>query len=117
MNYGRSFFPNLPKYVDLVAYFEAMKENRPIPSITTSTALSGAVTAAEAIFILLHKRKPVCFPFVRRFDLHEASIRIEDSRKKAPGPIKKLALKLLFNIKKPANIPKELLEQLLWALI
>lgn len=113
INYGRSFFPKFPKYIDIVAYFEAMKENRPIPSITTSCALSGAVTAAEAIFILLHKRDPVCFPYVRRFDLHEASIHIEDSRKKNPGPIKKLALKLLFHIKKPANISGELLDQLL----
>jgi molybdopterin/thiamine biosynthesis adenylyltransferase len=113
INYGRSFFPKLPKYIDIGAYFEAMKENRPIPSITTSTALSGAVTAAEAIFILLHKRNPVCFPLVRHFDLYEASIHIEDSRKKTPGLLKKLALKLLFNIKKPKNISGELLEQLL----
>jgi molybdopterin/thiamine biosynthesis adenylyltransferase len=113
INYGRSFFPKLPKYIDMVAYFEAMKENRPIPSIATSTALSGAVTAAEAIFILLHKRSPACFPLVRRFDLFEASIHIEDSRRRAPGPFKKLALKLLFNIKKPAKIPEELIEQLL----
>ena len=78
-----------------------------------SCALSGAVTAAEAIFILLHKGNPVYFPFVKHFDLHEASIHIEDSRKKAPGPFKKLALKLLFAVKKPENISQELLEQLL----
>lgn len=84
INYGRSFFPKFPRYIDIVAYFEAMKENRPIPSFATSCALSGAVTASEAIFILLHKRDPVCFPFVRRFDLHEASTHIEDSRKKTP---------------------------------
>jgi molybdopterin/thiamine biosynthesis adenylyltransferase len=113
INYGRSFFPKFPKYIDIVAYFEAMKENRPIPSITTSCALSGAVTAAEAIFILLQKRDPVYFPFVRRFDLHEASIHIEDSRKKNPGPFKKLALKLLFSIKKPKNVPGEILNQLI----
>ncbi len=95
VNYGRSFFPKFPRYIDIAAYFEAMKENRPIPSFTTSCALSGAITAAEAIFILLHKRDPVCFPFVRRFDLHEASAYIEDSRKKNPGPFKKLALKII----------------------
>jgi molybdopterin/thiamine biosynthesis adenylyltransferase len=113
INYGRSFSPKFPKYIDIVAYFESMKENRPIPSITTSCALSGAVTAAEAIFILLHKRDPVYFPFVKRFDLHEATIHIEDSRKKNPGLFKKLALKLLFTIKKPENISHEILNQLL----
>jgi molybdopterin/thiamine biosynthesis adenylyltransferase len=113
INYGRSFFPKFPRYIDIAAYFEAMKENRPIPSFTTSCALSGAVTAAESIFILLHKRDPVCFPFVRRFDLHEAGMYIEDSRKKNPGPLKKLALKMLFKIKKPGNISGELLDQLL----
>jgi hypothetical protein len=90
-----------------------MKENRPIPSFTTSCALSGAVTASEAIFILLHKRDPVCFPFIRRFDLHEASTYVEDSRKKSPGPFKKLMLKVLFKIKKPPNIPGEILDQLI----
>jgi hypothetical protein len=113
INYGRSFFPKFPRYIDIAAYFEAMKENRPIPSFTTSCALSGAVTAAESIFILLHKRDPVCFPFVRRFDLHEAGMYIEDSRTKNPGPLKKLALKMLFKIKKPGNISGELLDQLL----
>ena len=113
INYGRSFFPKFPRYIDIAAYFEAMKENRPIPSFTTSCALSGAVTAAESIFILLHKRDPVCFPFVRRFDLHEAGMYIEDSRKKNPGPLKKLALKMLYKIKKPGNISGELLDQLL----
>jgi molybdopterin/thiamine biosynthesis adenylyltransferase len=113
INYGRSFFPKFPGYIDIVSYFEAMKENRPIPSFSTSCALSGALTAAEAIFILLHKRDPICFPFVRRLDLHEASISIEDSRKKSPGPFKKLALKALFKIKKPGNISGEVLNQLL----
>jgi len=113
VNYGRSFFPKFPRYIDIAAYFEAMKENRPIPSFTTSCALSGAVTAAEAIFILLHKRDPVCFPFVRRFDLHEASAHIEDSRKKSPGSLTKLVLKVLFKIKKPRNISGEILEQLI----
>ncbi len=112
INYGRSFFPKFPRYIDIVAYFEAMKENRPIPSFTTSCALSGAVTAAEAVFILLHKRDPVCFPFVRRFDLHEARINIEDSRKKSLGRFKKLALKVLLKIKKPGNISGEILDQL-----
>ena len=113
INYGRSFFPRFPKYIDIGAYFESMKENSPIPSFAASCALSGAVTATEAIFILLRKRNPVCFPLVRRFDLHTASIKIEDSRKKSPGPFMKFALKMLLKIKKPPNIPRELLEQFL----
>jgi molybdopterin/thiamine biosynthesis adenylyltransferase len=113
VNYGRQFFPKFPKYIDISAYFEAMKENCPIPSFSTSCTLSGAVTASEAIFILLHKRDPVCFPYVRRFDLHEARTYIQDSRKKSPGPFKKLVLRVLLKIKKPQNISGEILEQLI----
>jgi molybdopterin/thiamine biosynthesis adenylyltransferase len=112
-NFGRSFFPTFPRYINLAAYFEAMKENRPIPSFTTSCALSGAVTAAETLFILLGKRDPICFPYVRRFDLHEARIYVDDSRKRNPGPLKKLVLKVLFSIKKPKNISKEIFDLLL----
>jgi molybdopterin/thiamine biosynthesis adenylyltransferase len=113
VNYGRSFFPKFPRYIDITAYFEALKENRPIPSFTTSCALSGAVTASEAIFILLHKRDPVCFPFVTRFDLHEASTQIVDGRKKYPSFFKKLTLKIMLKFKKPRNISGEILEQLI----
>ena len=113
INFGRSFFPKFPRYIDIAAYIEAMKENRPIPSFTTSCALSGAVTASEAIFILLHKRDPVCFPLVRRFDLHEASIHIEDSRKKNPALFKKLVLKIMLKFRKPRNISGEIIEQLI----
>jgi molybdopterin/thiamine biosynthesis adenylyltransferase len=82
LNFGSSFFPNFPKYINMEPYLQAMKQNQPIPSFATSCALSGAVAAAEIVFILLNKRKPTCFPYVKHFDLFDASISIEDSRKK-----------------------------------
>ena len=91
VNFGQTFFPTFPPYIDMEAYLAAMKGNRPIPSFTTSCALSGAVTAAETVFILLGKRDPVCFPHVRRYDLHDARIYIEDSRKKDPSQLENIS--------------------------
>ena len=82
VNFGSSFFPTFPRYINMEAYIDAMRGSRPIPSFATSCALSGAVTAAETLFILLGRRDPVCFPHVRRFDLHDARIYVEDSREK-----------------------------------
>ena len=113
VNFGRSFFPSFPRYVNMEAYFAAVRGNRPIPSFTTSCALSGAVTAAEAVFILLRKRDPVCFPHVRRYDLYDARIYIEDSRKKSLSLFKKFLLRTLYTIKKPKHISKEILDELL----
>ena len=113
VNFGRSFFPTFPRYINMEAYFAAVRGNRPIPSFTTSCALSGAVTAAESVFILLGKRDPVCFPHVRRYDLHDARIFVEDSRKKNLGLLKKYFLKTLYFIKKPKKISKEILDELL----
>lgn len=113
INYGRSFFPKFPRYIDLGAYLESMKEDRPIPSFTTSCAISGALTAAETLFILLNKREPVCFPYLRCLDLFDASVRIEDSRKKNLGILKKTVLKILFSFKKPKNMSPEIINQLL----
>lgn len=83
LNFGTSFFPEFPKYINMEAYMQAMKQNQPIPSFATSCSLSGAVTAAEILFIVLGKREPVCFPYVKHFDLFDATIVIEDSRKKS----------------------------------
>lgn len=85
LNFGTCFFPKLPKYINMKAYMQAMKQNQPIPSFTTSCSLSGAVTAAEILFILLEKREPVCFPYVKHFDLFDATIMIEDTREKEGG--------------------------------
>jgi len=80
-NFGCTFFPKFPKYINIQAYIEAMNKGRPIPSFATSCALSGSVTAAEAVFILLNKRKITCAPLVRHYDLFDAQIKVLDGRK------------------------------------
>ena len=112
VNFGRSYFPKLPKYIDLAAYFEAMKKNKPIPSFATSCALSGTVTAAEAIFILLNKRKPVCVPYVRQYDLFEGKITVRDGRKKKLSWIRKSILKMVLKRRKKWDAYKDLLDSL-----
>jgi molybdopterin/thiamine biosynthesis adenylyltransferase len=89
MNFGRSFFPSIPKYVNQPAYLEAMQKNKPIPSFATSCSLSGALTAAEAVFILLNKKKPICVPLIKNYDLFDGKIVVGKSIRKKPGFRKK----------------------------
>lgn len=112
VNFGRTFFPVFPRYVNLAAYMEAMNKNSPIPSFSASCALSGAVTAAEAVFILLKRKKPVCMPFVRHYDLFDARIKVLDSRKKKLNPIKKIILKAVLGGDKKLRAYKDLIDKL-----
>lgn len=93
VSFGRSFFPVFPRYVNLGAYIEAMRKNRPIPSLASSCSLSGAVTAAEAVTLLLGKRKPLCWPYVRHYDLFEAKVTVRDARDKKLGYFRRFLLK------------------------
>lgn len=112
INFGRTFFPVLPRYIDLGAYIEAVKKERPIPSFATSCSLSGAVTAAEALFILLNKRKAVCFPLIRHYDLFDAAIKAQDSRSKKLTPLKRLLLRFFLSRDKRLSAYKDILEKL-----
>lgn len=93
MNFGLFFFPKFPKYVNVDAYLKAMKKESHIPSFATSCALSGAVTAAEALFILLGRKTPVRAPQVRNYDLYDAKVTIRNSQKKRVNPFEKLLKK------------------------
>ena len=111
-NFGRSFFPRFPRYINLKAYIEAMRRGRPIPSFATSCALSGAVTALESILILLDKRKPVCAPMIRHYDLFDCTINTLDSRKKKINPLKKWLLKKVLLKDKQMQEYKDFLDKL-----
>lgn len=110
INFGRSFFPVFPKYINLQAYIEAMKKGRPIPSFATSCSLSGAVTAAEAVFILLNKRRSVCAPLIRHYDLFDAKITVRDSRSKKLNFFKKWILKKVLTKREELRIYKDFLK-------
>ncbi|MFH1128862.1 MAG: ThiF family adenylyltransferase [Candidatus Omnitrophota bacterium] len=112
INFGRTFFPVFPRYIDLGAYIEAMRKGRPIPSFATSCSLSGAVTASEALFILLNKRKPVCFPLIRHYDLFDAKIKITDSRKKKFNYFQKLIFKIIISGNKKLSGYKDFIDKL-----
>jgi molybdopterin/thiamine biosynthesis adenylyltransferase len=112
MNFGRSFFPSFPKYIDLAAYLEAMQKNKPIPSFATSCSLSGAVTASEAVFILLKKKKPICVPHVRHFDLFDSKIVVRKSSIKKPGFLKKRILKMILHRRKELAPYKDFINKL-----
>ncbi len=112
INFGRTFFPVFPRYINLAAYIEAMNKNTPIPSFSTSCALSGAVTAAEAVFILLKRKKPVCMPLIRHYDLFDAKIKVLDIRKKKLNPIKKFILKSILARDKKLRAYKDLIDKL-----
>jgi len=112
INFGRSLFPVFPRYINLAAYIEAMKKGRPIPSFATSCALSGAVTAAEAVFILLNRRKPVCAPLIRHYDLFDAKITIRDSRSKRLNWFKKMIFKIALSRNKDMQAYKDFIDKL-----
>jgi len=112
VNFGRSFFPRFPKYIDLGAYVDAMKRGRPIPSFSTSCALSGAVAAMEAVFILLGKREPVYAPRIRHYDLLDAAISVRDGGRKRLGRVRKWLLKRLLSAKGGAEKARELVDSL-----
>jgi sulfur-carrier protein adenylyltransferase/sulfurtransferase len=112
INFGRSFFPSFPRYLNLAAYMEAMQKNKPIPSFATSCSLSGAVTAAEAVFIILGKRKPVYAPMIRHYDLFDSKIVVRDSRSKNLGFFKKKILKILLKRRKELAPYKDFVDKL-----
>jgi molybdopterin/thiamine biosynthesis adenylyltransferase len=112
VSFGRSFFPRFPRYIDFAAYIEAMKKGRPIPSFSTSCALSGAVTAAEAVFILLGRRDPVLAPLIRNYDLHDATITVMNSRRKKLGFLRKWLLKRILMKKRGMEQHKEFVANL-----
>jgi len=112
MNFGRSFFPSFPKYINLAAYFEAMQKNKPIPSFATSCSLSGAVTATEAVFILLNKRKPICIPLIRHYDLFDGKIVVRKSSSKKPNFLKKKILRMILTRRKELASYKDFIDKL-----
>jgi molybdopterin/thiamine biosynthesis adenylyltransferase len=112
MNFGRSYFPSFPKYINLAAYLEAMQKNKPIPSFATSCTLSGAVTAAEAVFILLNKKKPICVPLIRHYDLFDGKIVVRRSRSKKPGFLKKKIFRMILRRRKELAPYKDFIDKL-----
>lgn len=112
IRFGRSLFPKLPRYINLAAYAEAMKKGRPIPSFATSCSLSGAITACEAIFILVNKRKPICAPRIRHYDLFSAKIKTIDSRKKKLNFLQKAIFKVVVSRNKKLKDYKDLIGKL-----
>jgi len=112
MNFGRSYFPSFPKYINLAAYLEAMQKNKPIPSFATSCSLSGAVTAAEAVFILLNKKKPICVPLIRHYDLFDGKIVVRRSRSKKPGFLKKKIFRMILRRRKELAPYKDFIDKL-----
>jgi molybdopterin/thiamine biosynthesis adenylyltransferase len=112
MNFGRSYFPSFPKYINLAAYLEAMRKNKPIPSFATSCSLSGAVTAAEAVFILLNKRKPICIPLIRHYDLFDGKIVVRKSSSKKPNFLKKRILRMILRRRKELASYKDFIDKL-----
>jgi molybdopterin/thiamine biosynthesis adenylyltransferase len=112
MNFGRSYFPSFPKYINLAAYLEAMQKNKPIPSFATSCTLSGAVTAAEAVFILLNKKKPICVPLIRHYDLFDGKIVVRKSSGKKPGFLKKKIFRMILRRRKELAPYKDFIDKL-----
>jgi molybdopterin/thiamine biosynthesis adenylyltransferase len=112
MNFGRSFFPSFPKYINLAAYLEAMQKNKPIPSFATSCSLSGAVTAAEAVFILLNKRKPICAPLIRHYDLFDGKIAVRKSSRKKPSFLRKKIFRMILRRRKELAPYKDFIDKL-----
>lgn len=112
MSFGRSFFPSFPKYINLAVYLEAMQKNKPIPSFATSCSLSGAITAAEAVFILLDKKKPICVPLIRHYDLFDDKIVVRKSRRRIPNFLKKRIIKMVLRRRKELAPYKDFIDKL-----
>jgi len=112
MHFGRSFFPSFPKYINLAAYLEAMQKNKPFPSFATSCSLSGAVTATEAVFILLNKKKPICIPLIRHYDLFDGRIVVRKSGSKMPSFIKKKIFQMILRRRKELAPYKDFIDKL-----
>jgi len=112
IDFGRSLFPSFPKYIDLPAYLEAMQKNKPIPSFATSCSLAGAVTAAEAVFLLLNKKKPICAPWVRQYDLFNNKIIVRRSRSKKSGFIKKRIFRMILRRRKELAPYRDFIDKL-----
>jgi molybdopterin/thiamine biosynthesis adenylyltransferase len=112
MNFGRSYFPSFPKYINLAVYLEAMQKNKPIPSFATSCSLSGAVTAAEAVFILLNKKKPICVPLIRHYDLFDGKIVVRKSKSRAPSFLKKRIFKMILRRRKELAPYRDFIDKL-----
>jgi len=112
ISFGRSFFPSFPKYINLAAYLEAMQKNKPIPSFATSCSLSGAVTAAEAVFILLNKKKPICVPLIRHYDLFDGKIVVRKSKSKVPSFLRKRIFRMILRRRKELAPYKDFIDKL-----
>jgi len=112
MNFGRSFFPSFPKYINLAVYFEAIQKNKPIPSFATSCNLSGAVTAAETVFILLNKKKPTCIPLIKHYDLFDDKIAVRKSSGKKTNFLKKGILRMILRRRKELAPYKDFIDKL-----
>lgn len=54
--------PKYPEYLDKDLYNQAINKDRPIPSFSTSSCISGALLAANVVLFLLGKKKPVIAP-------------------------------------------------------
>jgi molybdopterin/thiamine biosynthesis adenylyltransferase/ubiquinone/menaquinone biosynthesis C-methylase UbiE len=75
--------PIYPEYLDKSLYEDAADKKRPIPSFSTSTAISGALLATEVILFLLNKKNPVTVPYCTLVDFYRQKfdvIKIEDKK-------------------------------------
>jgi len=81
INFGQKLFPVIPLYIDAHAFLGAMKRKRPIPTFAPPVIFAGILNALEAAFYILGKKKPVCVPKIKWFDLLEGKIKIIDTAK------------------------------------
>ena len=82
INFGLSFFPKIPDYINLDMYLSAVRQKKALPCISPSPTLSGVLVATEIVFFLLGMRQPTVIPKVKYIDLFTQSFQILDSKTK-----------------------------------
>lgn len=78
IEFGRFLFPIIPGYLDVRAYADSMREDRPIPSFCAAAALSAGLQSMDVVLHLLGRRAPVVVPKIKWIDLYEQRFEIID---------------------------------------
>jgi hypothetical protein len=80
LEFGRFLFPIIPDYLDVRTYLQALRNERPIPSLSPPASIAAGLQSMEVALCLTGRRAPVAVPRIKWVDLHAQRMRIIDSR-------------------------------------
>lgn len=76
ISFGRKIFPIIPKYINKLAFAQALGKTHKIPTCAPGVMLSSVMVSADILNLICGKKKPICVPEIKWIDLIEGRYEI-----------------------------------------